>query len=156
MGVFGSGDENPGNLFFALLKEQRFAEAELLLKDLSGSEKPDVLFNAALVWLRAGEPEKALPTLEKARTGIRNPGASFTVRTDTYRKLRAADIEQQNYLRPMDSEYIEAFPHSARENILLTMIDAYAQCGREDRAAALSLSLTGDEFAAVKAKYAQK
>ena len=127
-----------------------------MVKDLSGGEKPDVLFNAALVELRAGEPEKALTGLEKARTGIRNPGDGPAVRTETYRKLRAEDIERQSYLHPMSCEYIELFPAIARENILLTMIDAYTQCGQTDRAAALALSLAGDEFAGVKVKYARK
>ena len=156
MSVFGSGVENLGERLFALVKEQRFAEAALLVRDLSGDEKPDVLFNAALVHLRAGEPEKALTYLEKARTGVGNPGSGLTVRSETYRKLRAEDIERQSCLYPMSSGYIELFPGIARENILLTMIDAYTQCGRMDRAAALALSLAGDEFAGVKAKYAKK
>ena len=156
MGVFGSGVENVRERLFALVKERRFAEEALLVKDLSGDEKPDVLFNAALVQLRAGEPGKALAGLEKARTGLRNPGAGLTVRTETYRKLRVEAIERQNYLRPMSSDYIELFPDIAKENILLTMIDAYTQCGQTDRAAALALSLAGDEFDGVKAKYVRK
>jgi hypothetical protein len=146
---------NNSQLLLNCILDRRWAEAALLLPELSsvGDERTEVLFNAALVYAQANEPEKALDLLERALTAFeRKQLTGRSPRNEVYRKLRITEIADKIYLQPMRSDIAERFPDVTGENILLALTDIALRCGLTDRAKAFAASLVGEEFSAFKAK----
>jgi Flp pilus assembly protein TadD len=149
-----SSDEQNAHLLLTCMLDGRWAEAALLLPELLEEEnQPDVLFNAAIVYLRADTPERALDQLEQALAALeRTRHSPRSAKGVIYRALRAKEIADFSYLNPVRASQIEHFSAIVNENILLALSDVALKCGLTSRAAAYAASLVGEEFNDFKAR----
>jgi len=130
------------------LRQGKDAQAFLLLSEPGTEKDPAARFALGLCHLRADELPMAISSFEQALTLLKAataklwPGETNTV----YLKLAAKQIENKNYLAPMDADFCALFPKAAEQNVLLAMIDAYQASGMPEQAERLSAGLTGSVF----------
>jgi tetratricopeptide (TPR) repeat protein len=146
-------DEEPVAAAIAYLRQGFDAQAFLLLSDPQTEKDPAARFALGLCRLRAGEPDAAIFCFEQALHLIKAipvPPMETAKNGETYLKLAEKQIEDEQYLKPMDGDFCARFPKSAGQMVLLALIRVYLQKGMSDQAQKLAAGLTGPVFEAYK------
>ena len=138
----------------AYLRQNRNAQAFLLLSEPGLEKDPAAEFALGLCYLRADELTSAVSHFEQALWLIKSAG--FSPRAESgnavYLKLAAGQIADEVYLTPMDASYCTLFPKAAEQTVMLAMIHTYRLMGMSDQARRVAAGLTGPEFDEFKKK----
>gem|GEM_PF-1067680 len=133
------------------LRQGQNAQGFLLLSSIAEKEKdnPAAAFALALCYIRSEETSKAIPHLEQALRLTRSLSLTqpnTAENTDTYIRLYQAQLNNQFYLDPIDTDFCTLFPKEAERTILLALIHAYRKMSMEEKVRQLSAGLSGKIF----------
>ena len=144
--------QDKARIEIAWLRQGFDAQAFLLLSGPQMEKDPAARFALGLCRLRAGEPDAAIPCFEEALRLIKAlpPPPGTAENGETYLKLARKEIEDEQYLRPMDSDFCARFPKSAGDMVLLALIHVYRLKGMTRQAQKLAAALAGPAFEAYK------
>jgi hypothetical protein len=131
------------------------AQAFLLLSGPHAEKDPSARFALGLCHLRAGEPDAVISCFEQSLRLLKTlpcPPPESAENSETYLTLTKKQIENELYLRPMDSGFCARFPKFAADMVLLALIHVYRQKGMKSQAQKLAAGLTGPAFEEYKAE----
>ena len=145
----GNMDLELESIAYSHLVNRQIKEAYLVLKSMESIDnRASSLFNMALCTYIAESYEEALAFIDKAYIKFKELSLkeSFETsqRTDVYKFLAHQQARDGIYRFPLNREYIERFPKSARENIIMLSIDICLKLKLIDRAERLISSLNGE------------
>ena len=147
-------DESQMEVVFNCMENGRFSVAFQILNDLKSTGRPDILFALGVCLFTAGECVSAAGYFEQSLVALKGTRAdSVSVpKTETYRTLRKREIAKQVYLRPFRFCFAESFFEITKENIVITLAEAFVGCGNSEKAKTLINSLSGEEFSDIKTR----
>ena len=131
------------------LRQDRNAQAFLLLSELKTEKVPAVQFALGLCYLRAGGLDEAIRCFEQALQAVKTiPGGNpwMEENSETCLILTKRQIEDKVFLAPMDAAFFEHFPKAAGQNVLMALIHAYRQKGMVEQVRRLITGLNGPAF----------
>jgi tetratricopeptide (TPR) repeat protein len=154
--AFG-GKQDPERIASAIkfFRQGRKAQAFLILSAAGTDKDPVARFALGLCHFHAGDLPMAISCFEQALQLLKvmpaRPQGSAE-NTDAYLKLAVAQIEDKNYLSPIDADFCMFFPKASEQIVILALIEAYLQMGMLEKAQQLSLGLTGPVYEEYKKK----
>ena len=145
----GNSDFDLESIAYIYLTNKQVKEAYLVLKSMGAIDNSaSSLFNMALCTYIAESYEEALQFIDKAYMKFKELSIkeSFETsqKTDIYNFLAHQQAFDGLYRFPLNKEYIERFPKSARENIIMLTIDICLKLNLIDRAKKLISSLSSE------------
>lgn len=147
-------DESKLRAAMGCMREGRFSQAYLLLKEMQTVERADILFSLGLCCYRVEDYSSAAGYFEKTLSIVKRQAAHATTfpKDETYIRLRKQELSSFIFLLPLYQEYLEAFPFVAKENVILASAAAYMKCNDAGKVEILLNSLSATEFDEIKAE----
>ena len=144
----------------AYLRQDRNAQAFLLLSELKTEKDPAVQFALGLCHLRAGGMDEAIRCFEQALqlaktipANVASGGSPWMAEnSEAFLNLTKQQIDDEIFLTPMDDVFFERFPKTAGQNVLMALVHAYRQKGMVEQARRLMAGLGGPAFEEYKSK----